>query len=979
MKSPKNPVPPASANPKGGPIPPPPEPPLLRGDPRWFALPFFLVSLGFFVVYWRQFPIEPQLFAEYWRRDQRFLTPNGMVFVNMWLNNTRSVALLACYLALSWLAGRRALRWALGRPIAPRWSFLLSVGLGNGILGTATLGLGLVGALTGGPFWALLAVALGVGAARGRWWRAPWTRLKTATGLTGDSSLTAGEGAPLSMSGPGRLEWLPLGLCAAVSAACLAGLGLLVEAYLRRHAVSWGEAGFLLAWAAAAALIWCLLYRMFASSRIVGRSVDALLVAVIAIVIVGNFLPAFEPEWFYDSLVYHLAVPEQWIVEHKIVRLAHTFFSNFPFLQEMQYTFFLALGEDVAPKLLHWAQGGLAAWGSYALGRALLGHTGGLLAAAIFLSQPTMRFLHHITMVELGMTWCEILATLAFVRAMKWVRATANEPPPLAWLFVAGWFFGFAQGTKYIGIWASGLMLGWWVLARLRRGASPRQLVRELTVPVGWASAWTGVWLAKSWLLVGDPFFPFLYKVFPAIRWDAGLFATWMGDNVKYGTGHGSLRSWLMMPAMASIDISDFGTFTLNPFALLLLPCLFLFPGVPEVVRFLAISTGVTFVLWATSSQQTRFLFPVMAMGSVAIAFVAARLGRGSWLARGVVTLSTAWILLIGAWGEVHNRFSNNALVPYTTAHLDRLGLLRLGVQYYETVESASSALHDGDRVLFVSGDESFYLRRRRICNSIYDRSTLGELAKAASSPADLRRALKRMRVTHLISYEARGEEYSRYGIFDWGERPRNTFIDMWNTYGKPVFTSHGVFLFELLEKPLPPERRKQGMPSFFHSAEAAARGRALVGQADDLFKRARTEEALAVCEDLVRALPRASHAYAYRGYAFSLLKKPKQAMADYERAITYGYPTGVVYYNLGILLELDKQFERALGRYLDALTIGGGMEAARDRAFELALSMRRWDLALSLGEPLLAGKPGDAELKAKMARVRQMVGGRRK
>ena len=498
MKSPKNPVPPASANPKGGPIPPPPEPPLLRGDPRWFALPFFLVSLGFFVVYWRQFPIEPQLFAEYWRRDQRFLTPNGMVFVNMWLNNTRSVALLACYLALSWLAGRRALRWALGRPIAPRWSFLLSVGLGNGILGTATLGLGLVGALTGGPFWALLAVALGVGAARGRWWRAPWTRLKTATGLTGDSSLTAGEGAPLSMSGPGRLEWLPLGLCAAVSAACLAGLGLLVEAYLRRHAVSWGEAGFLLAWAAAAALIWCLLYRMFASSRIVGRSVDALLVAVIAIVIVGNFLPAFEPEWFYDSLVYHLAVPEQWIVEHKIVRLAHTFFSNFPFLQEMQYTFFLALGEDVAPKLLHWAQGGLAAWGSYALGRALLGHTGGLLAAAIFLSQPTMRFLHHITMVELGMTWCEILATLAFVRAMKWVRATANEPPPLAWLFVAGWFFGFAQGTKYIGIWASGLMLGWWVLARLRRGASPRQLVRELTVPVGWASAWTGVWLAKS-------------------------------------------------------------------------------------------------------------------------------------------------------------------------------------------------------------------------------------------------------------------------------------------------------------------------------------------------------------------------------------------------------------------------------------------------------------------------------------------------
>jgi len=974
------------------PAAPPPVPVRLRGDPRWFALGFFLVSLGFFVVYWRQFPVEIGLLADYWERDRRFLTPNGPVFFSMWLDHAWSLAVLAGYLGLSWLAGRRALRWAVRREPEPLWAFLLATGLGNGIAGTLTLGLGLAGLLNGRVFWWLLAAALGVGAIRGRWWSAPWKRFKVATGISTVEPTEEtepqeppavehepGEGDPVAVSGPGLLEWAPLGLCAAISAACLAGLGLLVSLYLRRDAVRLTEAGIVLAGSGGATVVWCLLYQVWGTSAAAGRIAGKLLVWFCGLIMVGNLIPAFEPEWFYDSLVYHLAVPEQWLIEHKVFCLEHTFFSNFPFLQEMQYTFLLALGDDVAPKLLHWAHGGLAAAAAGALGAALLGRTGGWLAAAIFLSQPALRFLHHITMVELGMAWFEILATLAFVLAMKWVRqgrGAAGGPPAVAWLFVAGWFFGFAQGTKYIGIWASGLMLGWLVLARVRRGASLRQFVLELTVPVAWASAWTGVWLAKNWLLTGDPFFPFLQGVFPAIRWNPGLYAAWMHDNVKYGSGHGSLGNWLMMPAMASIDLSDFGTFTMNPFPMLLLPVLLFLPGVPETVRFLAVYAGITFVLWATSSQQTRFLYPMMAQASVAIAFVAARLGCGSWLARGVVTLATAWILFIGAFGEVHNRFSNNALLPFSTGHLDRLGLLRLGVQYYETVEAAKEQVKEENRVLFVSGDESFYLGRRRICNSIYDLSTLGEMARLSSGPDDLRRMLKRRRVTHFMTHEARGEEYAPYGIFDWGDRAKTVFLDMWAAYGKPVFVGKGVFLFELLEKPMPPAGRKKGIPSYFHSASAVIRGRELVQKADQLFKRGRLEDALAVCDELVRTLPRASHSYSYRGYAWGLLRKPRNAIADYERAIEYGYPTGVVYYNLGVLLEMDRRYEQALARYLEALRLGGGSDPARERAFALAFELKEWGLARTLGEPLLASRSDDPEFMARLNRVRQVLSG---
>src|SRR5678810_349569 len=113
----------------------------------------------------------------------------------------------------------------------------------------------------------------------------------------------------------------------------------------------------------------------------------------------------------------------------------------------------------------------------------------------------------------------------------------------------------------------------------------------------------------------GDPIAPILTRFFPCLHWDAPLYARWMVDNTKYGTAHGTirevvqelpafltfrpeaesqhLRAWLTMPILASIDVSAFGTFTLNPLLVLFLPCLFAVKRVPAPVRALALYTGV--------------------------------------------------------------------------------------------------------------------------------------------------------------------------------------------------------------------------------------------------------------------------------------------------------------------------------------------------------------------------------------------------
>ncbi len=894
-----------------------------------------------------------------------------------WTLNLRATALVAGFLGGSWWIGRAVVRWTAGCLPTPPAGWLIAMGVGNGIAGITALGLGMAGLLQSGVLWAVALGVLAASAATGRWWHRPWRRAIDASGLAEDArTLWAGAAEPdehpPASSSPVRpmVERPVVWAAAALALGCAAGVGMVFAGYARRSALRPAEIATWAAVMAGIALVVGYLWEALAAWALPRRLVALALLALAGFILLFNYLPAMEPEWFYDSLVYHLAVPEQWLIRHKVCHLPHTFFSNFPFLEEMQFAIFLGLGDDLAPKVLHWAQGALAAVATYALARTVLGPLGSLLAACVFLSQPTLRFLQHVTMVELGMTWFQALAALAFARAMGW---SADRRRPAAWMAVAGWLLGFAQGTKYIGIWASGLMLGWWLLAHARDGRPLRRALSGAGWLVAAGSAGTLVWLGKNWLFTGDPLFPFLAQIFPALGWDGELYARWMRDNTKYGTGHGTWEKIVTMPAMASIDISDFGTFTLNPFAIVFLPCLAALPRVPETVRFAGVYAAASFALWATSSQQTRFLYPMMPVASVAIAYAAARVGTGSRPVRGLALAAAGWILAVAAFGEVHNRFSNNALSPYTMGHLSRLNLLRLGVQYYETVERARELTGPNDRVWFLGGDESFYLGRPRICNSIYDRSALGDLAKRATSAEDLVRRMRQRNVTHLLVHEPRCDEYVNYRIFDWGEPAIGRFLDAWAAHGKMVFVSKGVFLFEWTKTPLPPAQRRRGRPGYFHPPEVFQQSRLLVQECDELFKGdpqdpaagRRLTRALEQCDVLVRLMPRASHVWAYRGYASGLLRKTKQAIGDYEKAIELGYTTAVVYYNQAILLEHEKQHARALRRYREALAIEPAMGGARERGFEAAIQVRDWMAALELGGPLLAGKEADPALRA--------------
>lgn len=705
-------------------------------------------------------------------------------------------------------------------------------------------------------------------------------------------------------------------------------------------------------------------------------AVEWCLAGFCAFIAVYNLLPAFEPEWFYDSLVYHLGVPSRWLVGHRIVHLPDNFISSYPFLQEMQYLFFLALGQDIGARLLHWLNGAGCMVAAYAIAFPLLGRRGALLAAAVFASMPPLRFLQHVAMVELGLSWLVVLAMAAFMRATG-ITPGKTRIPLRAWLFLSAWFLGMAQGSKYFAVFVSAILILKLALDTAGGNAPLKRTAADIALLVAWGAAWTAPWLLKNWLFTGNPVFPMLGGIFPSSGWDASLNSRWMADNMKYGTGHGVVLNWLAMPVMASVGTADFGTFSLNPFILLFLPVLVFLRNVPSPVRFMAGVTGAYFVLWALSSQQTRFLMPVVPAASVAVAYVITRGFAGRRLLALLARGAAAWILVDCVFGQIQNRFTNNNLVPYCSGRLDPTGFLYTGVQYYRTAEAANSLVPDSGKILFLGGDESYYFRKPLVCASIYDRSYAGELAQKASSPAGLRALMRRERITHILFHEPRSEEYIGQGIFDWGEEAQKRFQAFLWQYGKLAFQAERVFLFELADLPLPKSSMKTGTLLCFLPQVTIKRARELTERINGLIQQDRTAESLSSAQELVRTVPGMPQAWSFLAYAQAARQNMGEAMNDYAESIRVGYPPTACYFNLGLIYERMGRPDDAIAVYEKGLRVESVSDQMKERCAELAYVRGKFAVAARLFSELAATFPDNPIYAARILDLKTKTGTR--
>lgn len=336
--------------------------------------------------------------------------------------------------------------------------------------------------------------------------------------------------------------------------------------------------------------------------------------------------PPYPMEW--DSLSYHLSDPSIFVSNHRIVYLPWESHSNFAFTMEMLYSIGVMFHSFALAKLFHFVMGAVAALGVYEIGRRRVDSTTGALAALLFVSIPLVFWEAGTAYVDLGATAFAVLAFLALVNAIE-----LDSP---RWLGLMALMLGCMLSVKATSIFTIVLYAGAAGIWLSGRGKGVAWGFKGL-IAIGAAALVIGSpWYIKSWIVTGNPVYPFAYSIFGGRHWDTANSKLYTSNQVNFGVGHADPKArthlgadilmapWNLtmytMPGHNAPPSSKPNPFNDIPTALAALSPLFLAAlfvvalhrqTAPVAIRLALWISVLMLIPWAVSSQQERYLLPI--------------------------------------------------------------------------------------------------------------------------------------------------------------------------------------------------------------------------------------------------------------------------------------------------------------------------------------------------------------------------------
>jgi len=463
------------------------------------------------------------------------------------------------------------------------------------------------------------------------------------------------------------------------------------------------------------------------------------------------------PETFYDALVYHLALPAQYLVHGGIYPTPLNSYSGIPALPQMLSGLTLVIESwGVAASLLHCS---FLLWCCIALvglSRRLGRPKAGVVAALIFAATPVV--MGESFRVSVGLEW-----TLMELCCLTGLLSVAEEPNGLSMpsVVMAGTFLGFAMATKYpawlLAFAAIPLLAG----GRLSTVEDRKRFMSRLLVCAGISTVLIAPWVLKNLAFYGNPLYPFFHE---RIASAGAAVPDWRqisaaGTDVRRLLSLAGVWSYLKHPWDFLKPIEDL-TQTVGPVYLSLLPGLFWFP-VGRRAKLVAIFAAVAWIPLSVLSPMTRFFIPHLAVLSLLVACLIEGLesrGVATIFRTGAIGLSTLSVL---GWAVMD---SNRAKLPvYLGEKSFNEHLAHTVISYppppYAGYQYLNEQAPANAKVLIYGESRGFYLNREAILASPDQRTALEVWADQSADGTALARKIRQEGISYIL---VNGAEISR-------------------------------------------------------------------------------------------------------------------------------------------------------------------------------------------------------------------------
>ncbi|MCG3203901.1 MAG: hypothetical protein KCHDKBKB_00578 [Elusimicrobia bacterium] len=509
-----------------------------------------------------------------------------------------------------------------------------------------------------------------------------------------------------------------------------------------------------------------------------------------------SFVSSFSPITYYDSLVYHLALPNQYLQMGRIAALPSNLYSYFPANIEMVFLFILSQfpEPEYVINLWGWTLSlnlslGLSAW-AYDWG----GKRPAIFAFFLWWTMPAILLLSVGAYVDLPLAGFTFLAFWMFCQA-----ASKNWSTNI--IFYSGFFGGLALATKYTGGLTPLLLSTALVYSNMKRGKNP-------AVPI--FIFWAGVmipscgWFIKNYLSIGNPIFPFAYSWWGGGEgWSHETAQGYFNQLTEYGTTSHLLLEIFRAPWNLSVHalkygggfdvLGDFGW----PLLIFLAPLVFIFSWRKPIMKGMICFVGASFIFWLASKPVFRFLIPILPF------FIL----LSSEALTGLLNLKIPGkiISLLIAIPFLFSNFFLFFLISNTLQTFrvplgleSRNDFLHRVFPFYSVYNYANLTLQANDKLILLGEQRTYHLKVPFISSNLFSLSSITKVCNDSISSNEMQRFLQKNGITHLLINEPEIERLGGLSKFGFNENGRAILRSFITQNTQTLFENHRVKLAQI-------------------------------------------------------------------------------------------------------------------------------------------------------------------------------------
>jgi hypothetical protein len=457
------------------------------------------------------------------------------------------------------------------------------------------------------------------------------------------------------------------------------------------------------------------------------------------------FLLVLTPEISKDALVYHLAVPKLFLKHQGFYFIDGNIFANYPLLGEMLYIIGLFLQGDILAKAVHFLfllaiLLGMSQFISQRIGE----NAFPCLSLLIFMTVPSVFEASYMAYSDLFVTYYCLGAVLAY---MNW-----SGDRKTVWLIMCGIFTGLAIACKYTALLLPFLgVLG--ILWTSRNNQLPvRTAVRCLCVYLICVTLAGSPFYIKNWLMTGNPFYPFLYHIFGGLGWDQDQARLY--DLFLHNLGMGrELIDYVLLPWNVSFNAkmnSPQFDGILGPIFLVLLPFALGLRKTGLDIKIITVYCILSFLFWASSAHQIRYLFHILPLLAILIGFLLAYYQRRKIILR-IMTILIAGCLLFNFY-YISTEFLKIRPLGVVFGAESKDDFLKRMLPSYEMFKFINQGLQPDSRILLIyMRNYGFLCDRKYYSDSMFESYTIQKILSLSCSPKDVYMKLKERGFTHIL------------------------------------------------------------------------------------------------------------------------------------------------------------------------------------------------------------------------------------